>query len=83
MKSPDFIVPSDTPHTKEEILSGLESRFAKLTQTINELDLSATCLAFEIPGFGEFTRLEFVWFFIIHIQRHIHQLKNIAKVLAK
>ncbi len=38
--------------------------------------------AFEIPGFGPFTRLEFLWFYTFHTQRHINQLKKIAKAFA-
>ena len=82
MKSPDFIYPSDKKHTKEALLKLADSKFTKLIKATEELDLSETCLAFEIPGFGPFTRLEFIWFYVFHTQRHIFQLKSIAKILA-
>ncbi|MDB4926526.1 DinB family protein [Mucilaginibacter sp.] len=81
MKSPDFILPSNAPQNKQEILSKIDDTFSRLIEAAKTLDLSLTCLAFEVPGFGEFTRSEFIWFYIFHAQRHIYQLKNIAKAL--
>lgn len=83
MKSPDFILPSGIPQNKQDILSKVDDTFSKLGEAAKALDLSLTCLAFEVPGFGDFTRLEFVWFYIVHTQRHINQLKNIAAALAQ
>lgn len=81
MLSPDFIYPSDEPHTKADMLAQVEDKFNKLIEAAKSLDLTLTCLAFEVPGFGEFTRLEFIWFFIVHTQRHIFQLKKVANAL--
>lgn len=82
MKSPEFILPSDTPKNKETILHDVEKSLNRLTEAAKTLDLSVICLDFELPGFGEFTRLEWIWFYIFHTQRHIHQLKNIEKAFA-
>lgn len=82
MESPDFIYPSGKLHSKAEMLGIVNDKFTGLINAAKTLDLSLTCTAFEIPGFGEFTRLEFIWFYIYHTQRHIFQLKNIAKALA-
>lgn len=81
MKSPDFVLPRNTPLEKGRVLTAWEGTKAKITEAVKTLDLSATCTAFEIPGFGEFTRSEWAWFAIYHIQRHTHQLKNIYDVL--
>jgi hypothetical protein len=81
-KSPDFILPTNEPLNKHIELSAIETRMNALAEAAKTLDLSATCTDFEVPGAGAFTRLEFVWFFIVHTQRHIHQLKNIATALA-
>jgi hypothetical protein len=77
MKSPDFVVPPDTSYNKEELLHSLEDIKAKIKQAIETLDLTKTCLAFELPVYGFLTRLEAVYFILYHTQRHIHQLKNI------
>ncbi|MES2379044.1 MAG: DinB family protein [Bacteroidota bacterium] len=81
MQSPDFIYPSDEPHVKADMLAQVEDKFSKLIEAAKTLDLSLTCLAFEVPGFGEFTRLEFIWFYIVHTQRHIFQFKKVANAL--
>jgi hypothetical protein len=81
-ESPDFILPSSQPKNKHVILSQIENTFNGLSEAAKTLDLSATCLTFEVPGMGAFTRLEFIWFFIFHTQRHIYQLKNIEPLLA-
>jgi hypothetical protein len=82
MKSPDFILPSDEPQDKAPLLNGLEDKLNKLIEAAQTLDLTLTCLDFEIPEIGAFTRLEFLWFYVFHTKRHIHQLQNITKALA-
>lgn len=82
MQSPDFIYPSDKKYKKQELLDMVNDKFTKLIETAKTLDLSLTCLDFEIPTFGLFTRLEFVWFYIVHTQRHTFQLQKIAGALA-
>lgn len=81
MKSPDFVLPSDNPHTKEEMAAELTGIWEKMKEGVQQLDLTLTCTDFEIPGFGAFTRLEWIWFYIFHTKRHIHQLHKIASHL--
>ncbi|RAJ83675.1 DinB family protein [Chitinophaga dinghuensis] len=83
MKSPDFILPSDKIHTKEELLADVSSRWQQLKEAAQTLDLSATCVDFEIPGIGYLTRYELIGFFVVHTTRHIHQLKNIHSYFKK
>nr|WP_294790144.1 DinB family protein [uncultured Mucilaginibacter sp.] len=83
MKSPDFILPDDKPKDKDVLLKGLEKIFDRLIHAAETLNLTEICTVFEVPGFGPFTRLEFLWFFNVHTKRHIRQLKNIAVALAK
>jgi len=79
MKSPDFIIPSDGPHDKASLLQSIGSSRHQLIELVNDLDLSATCYDFSLPGMGEFTRLEWLCFIICHSTRHIRQLNNIRK----
>ena len=83
MKSPEFVLPGNSPIEKEKLLNALEEITAKMIEAIKTLNLSETCTAFELPGFGEFTRVEWIWFAIYHTQRHTHQLKNIYEILLK
>lgn len=81
MKSPDFIVPTGTVHNKEMQAKQLETIRKELAEAAAGLDLSRTCLGFELPGMGHLTRLEWIKFNIVHTQRHTRQLKNIYKAL--
>jgi len=82
MKSPDFILPGNESHTKNELLPAID-KLKKEILGLTDLDLSVLCLGFELPGFGKFTRLEWIHFFLAHTQRHTHQLKNIYSILNK
>jgi hypothetical protein len=81
MQSPDFILPKAVIYDKAVLLNALEDIKAKFAVVISTLDLSKICMAFELPGYGHFTRLEAVYFVIYHSQRHSHQLRNISKKL--
>jgi hypothetical protein len=79
MKSPDFILPTEEKHDPQVLLSRLAGKLDALFTASETLDMNDECLDFEVPGFGKFTRLEWIWFYLAHTQRHIQQLKNIAK----
>lgn len=79
MKSPEAILPTHETIEKEWLLPSLKERIDQLKAVIRHKDLTEICLDFIIPEYGEFTRLEWIHFNIVHTQRHIHQLKNIIK----
>lgn len=81
MTSPDFVLPSQPPHKKGILVSNLNTMQDQITEAIKTLDLTETHMNFEIPGFGKFTRLEWINFLIYHMQRHTHQIKNIQQFL--
>lgn len=83
MISPPFIAPENIPYQKEALLSAMKKIKNDLSQAIQALDLSKTCLAFELPGYGAFTRLEAASFIVYHTQRHLRQLKNIRDKVGK
>jgi hypothetical protein len=81
MTSPDFVLPSQPPHKKEVLIADLNTMKDQITEAIKTLDLTETHMNFEIPGFGKFTRLEWINFLIYHMQRHTYQIKNIRQFL--
>ncbi|MBO9732809.1 MAG: DinB family protein [Chitinophaga sp.] len=83
MQSPEMIRPGNDPLTKDEVLQNIHQAWEKLTNAANTLDLKDECMAFEVPGFGPFTRYEWIQFINIHTQRHIHQLQNIQSYLLR
>src|SRR5262249_26016041 len=72
LQSPDFIVPSAGPHSKREVMDRLAKIWDGLGKAVRELDLVPLCQGFELPVIGKLTRLEWVWFYVAHTQRHIH-----------
>lgn len=81
MQAPDFIIPSDGPHEKQRLTGKLEKIWEKIAEAGSTLDLTKTCLDFELPGAGHLTRLEWLNFMIVHTKRHTHQLNNIYKAI--
>jgi len=77
LKSPDFILPSDKKHDKEEMMNSLQQSFDGIIAVAKTADLSKTCLEFEFPRSGHLTRLELVSFAHVHTKRHAHQLRKI------
>ena len=81
MKSPDFILPSDGFHARQALIDQLQKDWERLGVAVETLDLSETCLDFEMPNVGHLTRLEWVSFYVFHTKRHLHQLRNILASL--
>lgn len=80
MESPQLIQPADIEHDKEALIIALKSTRELLGKAISSLDLSATCTEPEMHAIvGDWTRLEYANFVIVHTKRHIHQLKKIYK----
>lgn len=77
MQSPDFICPVETKHDKQKQLDGLLIIKNEIVQIVETLDLSKTCMNFELPTFGYLTRLEWINFALFHTQRHTEQIRNI------
>ena len=77
MQSPDFIIPSNDFHPKQPLIDQLRTTWTRLDEAVKTLDLTATCLDFEMPTVGLLTRLEWITFYVFHTQRHLRQLKNI------
>ncbi|MDO6761682.1 DinB family protein [Tamlana sp. 2_MG-2023] len=77
MDSPQEILPFTEKIIKKDLIKDLEDRIGQIKEVIKIKDLSATCIDFSIPEYGEFTRFEWIWFNIYHTQRHVYQLENI------
>lgn len=79
--APAFIVPVETTHNKEEQVAILTAKFDRLMDAVTAFNLAEECTDFAIPGFGNFTRLEWIAFHMIHTQRHLQQLRHITAAL--
>ena len=83
LKSPDFIIPTDEPANKEDLLKALNEVRERIKSASATVDLTNTITSFPFPGVGEFTGYEWIYFLVCHTKRHTHQLKNIFWILAK
>lgn len=81
MKSPPWIVPSDAPPAKKEIIGSLSKIMEELQEIAATSDLSLLCMDFEMPNVGPLTRFEWLSFVNVHTIRHTHQVEVIYKKL--
>lgn len=79
--SPKVIYPEDKIYHQPELMKNLRQIREGISEAVKGLDLTRTCVAYELPGYGFLTRLEAIYFVIYHTQRHVHQLKNIYNTL--
>jgi hypothetical protein len=81
MRSPDFVLPTEKKKDKQDLISSLTATFDELVKAAGSDDLDQICVTFEMPTLGTLSKKELLYFVLVHTQRHIHQLKNIAKHL--
>jgi uncharacterized damage-inducible protein DinB len=79
MNSPEMIYPKLKDYDQDKLLNQLEGIKKALVKAADQLDLTKTCVAFELPSLGFLTRLEAFYFVIYHTRRHTNQLKNILE----
>jgi len=78
MNSPEFIVPEDRIYEKATTIEKLEDAFGQLQK--NAADANLTELVEDLP-FGPTTKLEILYFTLVHTQRHLQQMERICKAL--
>lgn len=79
--SPEEIYPEHKVYNPPELSGNLKLIRVGISEAAGNLDLTKTCSAYKLPGYGFLTCLEAVYFVIYHTQRHIYQLKNIYNSL--
>lgn len=78
LNSPEFILPTKETYEREAVIHELKTSIDRLMNVAKKED------PFQIINhaiFGEITRFETLYFVVYHTQRHIHQLKNIQKII--
>jgi hypothetical protein len=81
LQSPDMIVPHSGYYDKQQQINKMRIVWENVKERISHLDLTVTCLDFEFPTVGPLTRLEWLWFYVWHTQRHLRQLRNIHSAI--
>ncbi len=80
LSSPEGMIPSDTIKDRHALTEKINLQRQQLVWTVKTSDLTALCLSFSHPYFGELTRLEWIYFDIYHGDRHIAQLAGEQKI---
>lgn len=83
MDAPEFVRPEMKDYSQNSLTLDLLSIESDLLKASETCDLTLTCLDFEVPGFGKFTILEWIYFGLIHSQRHTKQLHDIYNNLMR
>lgn len=82
LNSPDFVRPSDKPKNKDTLTQNLSKTFGSIITSARDKDTDLLCTSFEMPTLGFLSVKELAYFTIVHTQRHIRQLRNIADSFA-
>jgi DinB superfamily len=77
MKTPEFLEPESGTYSVGDLLSKIDNIRRTHMETVDQKDLHALCLDFELPMFGKLTRYEWIKFICYHTQRHTQQIRNI------
>ena len=75
--SAQAITPAVKTYDKDSVKKKLTNVFERFIGLAETRDLTDSCLAFEFPGMGHLTLLEWMYLTVFHTQRHIHQLQGI------
>ena len=70
------ILPKGQFEDLDSIKKSISKNRKMLTEIGNSRGWDETCLAFEHRLFGAMTRMEWIWFTIVHTNRHLVQMEN-------
>ena len=76
--SPKFILPGQTSYARNELIDRLERSIERIKQERANVDLSEII---DLNPLGTISKMELLHFVVYHTQRHIHQLRNILKII--
>lgn len=81
LQAPSFVVPPAIDYDKGELLASLKDIQSGLLASLDNQDLTQTCLLFELPVLGYLTRWEILHFVLYHTRRHLRQLQGMKEAL--
>lgn len=81
--APEPLRPDGKLRSRDMLLGELNRVLEKDLAIIDDNDLTAVCMDFELPTIGYLTRYEWLWFIQMHLNRHTFQLKNIYRTIKR
>lgn len=79
-KSPDFVLPTQSHYNKDALTAALKRSIEALKEAGSKANLREAIMN---PALGEITKLELLYLVLFHTKRHIRQLQNIFRIVAK
>lgn len=79
--SPASVTPAFKHYQQGRIIQSVSELKEKFGEAITGMDLTKTCMIFELPVYGFLTRFEALIFVIYHTKRHTQQMLNIRNIL--
>ncbi len=83
MNANEPIIPDDKPKDKESVLKKLQDIRQRLISLVEIEDLTELISSFAHPLFGPMTRVEWIYFNILHSRRHIRQSRDLEKIFSE
>lgn len=77
------ILPSGKDLEREELLSKFNESRERLLELAHQQNLDELCTRYDHPVFGFMTRKEWLYFNILHANRHLHQLDEVKESISK
>jgi hypothetical protein len=79
LTAPERVRPSADIHEAHNIILQIKQQKEALEQAIHSVDMTDACMSFKHSLLGTLTRVEWLYFHIHHIQRHIKQLDRLME----
>ena len=75
--NPEFNTPEKSQHDINEMKEALKKIHEDAVKAADERDLTKICTDMELPGSGQMTGFEWLYFMLFHYKRHTNQINNI------
>lgn len=74
--APERVLPSADVQKTANIINQIKKQKELLEEAIHSSDITDACMSFKHPVLGTLTKMEWLYFHIYHVQRHLRQMKR-------
>lgn len=77
--APERVLPSADVQETAGITEKISKQKDALKEAVLSSDITDACMSFKHPVLGTLTKIEWLYFHIYHVQRHVRQLKRLEE----
>jgi uncharacterized damage-inducible protein DinB len=77
--APERVQPSANEQETGRVVEQIQKQKLMLEEAVRSSDLTDACMSFKHPALGTLTKIEWLYFHIYHVQRHLRQLKRLQE----